>query len=147
MEPPAAITDQREAYQLPARRAADSASVARRPGAELLVVDELDRAAVDAVAARRALRIAAQPELAEPRLDRVVDQQAAGQRLAQPEDQLDRLGRLQDAHDAGQDAEHPRLGARRRLLGGRRLRVQAAVARRAVRREHRDLAFEPEDRG
>src|SRR4051794_18786027 len=118
MEPPAAITDQREAYQLPANRR----SVTRRPGAELLVVDELDRAAVDAVAAGRALRIAAQLELSEPRLDRVVDHEAASERLAQPEDQLDRLGRLKDAHDAGEHAEHTGLGTRRRLLGGRRLR-------------------------
>src|SRR5215813_8520351 len=123
MEPPAAITDQHEAYQLPARRAADSASVARRAGAELLVVDELDRAAVDAVAARRARRIAAQLELAEPRLDRVVDDESTGEHVAEPEHELDRLGRLQNAHHAGQHAEHAGLGTRRCFFGGRRLRI------------------------
>ena len=68
-------------------------------------------------------------------------------RLADAEQQLERLGRLQRAHDAGQHAEHAALGARRRQLGRRRLREEAAVARALVGLEHGQLALEAEDRG
>ena len=54
---------------------------------------------------------------------------------------------LQRAHDPGQHAEHAALGARRRELGRRRLREEAAVARALVRLEDRELALEAEDRG
>ena len=57
----------------------------------------MDLRARDAVAARRALRIAPELELAELRRERVVDEQPARERVADAEDQLDRLGRLEDA--------------------------------------------------
>src|SRR5688572_7321684 len=126
--------------------AADVGSLRSAARAELYVVDELDLRAIDAVAARRALRIAAQLQLAELGLERVVDQEPALESLAQVQDELDRLGGLEHAHDAGQHAEHTGLLARRRLLGRRRLRVEAAVARAAVGREHRELTLEAEDR-
>ena len=47
---------------------------------------------------------------------------------------------------ARQDAEHAALGARRRELGRRRLREEAAVARPLLRLEDRHLALEAVDR-
>ena len=46
----------------------------------------------------------------------------------------------------GQHAEHAVGAARRRQLGGRRLRIQAAVARALVGDEGRELPVEAEDR-
>src|SRR5687767_9172286 len=74
-----------------------STTSVRRAAAELLVVDQRHRGAIDAVAARRALRIAAQLELAKARLQCVVDEQAPGERVAEAEHELDRLGRLEHA--------------------------------------------------
>ena len=91
--------------------------------------------------------IAAQPHLVERRVERVEQDQAADRGLADAEQQLERLARLQRAHDARQHAEHAALGARRRELGRRRLREEAAVARALVRLEDRELALEAEDRG
>src|SRR4029079_11123462 len=83
----------------------------RHNAAELLVIDErLDRRVI---AADRAFRIPAQLQLAEAHLQRVVEQQAADERLPAPENQLDRLGRLDDADDAGEHAEHAPFGAAR----------------------------------
>ena len=114
-------------------------------GAELLVVDVGDLAGV--VAAHRAVRIAAQRDLVEARLERVDQQQPADQRLADVQQQLQRLGGLQRAHDAGQHAEDAALGAARGHVDRRRLGEEAAVAGAVVRLEHRHLALEPEDRG
>jgi len=91
--------------------------------------------------------VAAQPHLVERRIERVEQDQPPGRRLADPEEQLERLTRLQRAHDPRQDAEHAALGARRRQLGRRRLREEAAIARPFVGLEHRQLALEAEDRG
>src|SRR5262249_46800425 len=66
-------------------------------GAKLLVIDQRDGAAIDAIAARRAARVPPQLELAEPRPERIVDQEAPGEGVPEPEQQLDRLGRLEDA--------------------------------------------------
>ena len=63
-----------------------------------------------------------------------------------PVDQLDHLDRLEQAHHAGQHAEHAGGAARRRQLGRRRSRVEAAVARALVGVEDRQLALEAEDR-
>ena len=79
-------------------------------------------------------------------VERVEQQQPADQRLADAERELERLVRLERADDAGQDAEHAALGARRRELRRRRLRVEAAVARALVGLEDRDLALEAVDR-
>ena len=63
-----------------------------------------------------------------------------------PGRELDRLVRLQRADDPRQHAEHAAFGARRRELGRRRLREEAAVARAFVRLEDGDLALEAVDR-
>src|SRR5689334_21308643 len=96
-------------------------------GAESLIID----VALDArrVAAHRARRIAAQLELAELHLERVVGHDAPRQGVPFAEDDLDRLGGLQGADDAAQDAEHSGLLARWCEVRRRRLGVPAAVAR------------------
>ena len=124
----------------------DDAGCARRwrsTPQNCVVVDELvDRRMV---AADRALGIAAQLQLAEAHLQRVVQEQPADERLAGSENQLDRFGGLDDADDARQDAQHAALGAARHQSRRRRLRVQAAIARAALDREHGRLPVEPED--
>src|SRR3954452_7201843 len=81
------------------------------PAAERLVVDELADGRV--VAAERALRIAADLDLAELHRQGIVQKQAIHQRLAQPQNQLDRLGRLDHADHAWQRPQHTGLGAAR----------------------------------
>ena len=98
-----------------------SPSLARRHGrwlllrhaAELLVVDQLGDGRM--VAAHRAFRIAAQLQLAEAHGQRVVQHQAADQRLADAQDQLHGFGGLNQADDAGQNPSTPpsaQLGTR-----------------------------------
>ena len=99
-----------------------------------------------ALAAGRALRVAADLERAEALLERVVGEEAPDERFAEVEHELDGLERLDRTDDPGEHAEHAGLGARRRQLGRRRLGQQAAVARAVVGLEHRDLTLEPEDR-
>ena len=65
--------------------------------------------------------------------------------LPLPEQHLDRLGRLQRADHAAQHAEHARLLARRRHVGRRRLRVEAAVAGAFERQERRHRPLEAVD--
>src|SRR5438093_2624302 len=113
-------------------------------GAEPFVVDVFGDGRM--LAARGALRIAAELDLAEARLERVEEEEASDERLADHEQQLDRLVRLERADDAGKDAEDPRLGAIRCELCRRRLVEEAAVARTLEWLEHGDLSFEAEDR-
>src|SRR5438094_8998668 len=87
-------------------------------GAESLVVDV--RGDRRMVAARWALRIAAELDLAEARLERIEEEEASDERLADPEQQLDSLVSLERADDARQDPEDSRLGTVRRQLGRRR---------------------------
>ena len=101
---------------------------------------------VGCVAADRAVGAALDLHLVELGRERVEEQQPADERLADPGRELDRLVRLQRADDARQHAEHAALGARRRELGRRRLREEAAVARAFVRLEDGDLALEAVDR-
>ena len=125
---------------------ASMACVLRRGGmdaAELFVVNQLGDRRMRA--AHRAVRILPQLQLAEAHPQRVVDQEAADQRLADAGDQLDRLGRLDHADDARQHAEHAAFGAARHQPGRRRLGIQAAIARAVLGREHRRLPLEPED--
>src|SRR5438105_14058674 len=96
-------------------------------------------------AAHRALRIFPELELAEAHLQRVVDQEAADQRLADAENQLDRFSRLDHADDARQHAKHSALRAARDQSWRRWLRVEASIAGAFLRREDRRLSFEPED--
>src|SRR3982751_6702006 len=96
-----------------------------RAGAELDVVDVLrDRRALTADGA---VGVALERDLGERLLERVEEQQPADERVADPRRELERLIRLDRADDPGQDAEHAALGARRRQLGRRRLREEAAV--------------------
>src|SRR5690606_11361756 len=113
-------------------------------GAEVLVVDvALDRRVL---AAGGALGVATQLQRPEGHSQRVVREQSADEGIPLPEDELDRLGSLQRADDAAQDPEHARLGARRREVGRRRLRIEAAVAGTDERLERRHLAVEAENR-
>src|SRR2546430_2522024 len=99
-------------------------------GAQRLVVLELGRLEVDAVAAdRAAFGVAPDLQLGELGGQRLEEQQPADERLALADDQLDRLVRLEQAHDPRQHAEHAVRATRGRQVGRRRLRVEAAVAR------------------
>src|ERR1700712_3597687 len=98
----------------------------RSARAEAFVVDVLGDGRV--LAADRAGLVLAQLERAEGHLERVVHQEATNQRVALAEDQLEHLGGLHDADDARQDAQYASLGAGRREVRRRRLRVEAAVA-------------------
>jgi len=102
---------------------------------------------VDAVAAGgAALGVAAHSQLRELGAERLEQEQPADERLARLDDQLDHLVRLEQAHDAGQHAQHAVGPARRRQLGRRGLRVEAAVARSLVGDERGELPVEAEDR-
>src|SRR5690606_17704600 len=96
--------------------------------AERLVVDVARE--LHAGGAHRATGIGRQPRFAEPHRQRVEMQQATGQRFAQLQQQLEGLGGLEHADYPGQYPEHAGLAAVGRGLGRRRLREQAAVARR-----------------
>ena len=115
--------------------------VAHRP-AELLVVDQLGD--------RLGLGIAADLDRAVLHVQRVVDHQAAEQRVADAGDELDRLGRHHAADRGAKDAEHAALGAARHHPGRRRHRVQVAVGQAPIVRrglpEDADLALEAVDR-
>src|SRR5690606_26793564 len=89
--------------------------------------------------------IAPQLELAETHPERVVDEEAADEGLTGAEDDLDGLGGLDHPDDAGEDAEDTALRAARHEAGRRRLRVEAAIARAALRREDAGLPLEAED--
>jgi hypothetical protein len=79
-------------------------------------------------------------------LERVVGDDASGERVPFAEDDLDGLGGLQRPDNPAEDAEHAGLLARRRQLGRRRFGVPAPVARADARLERRYLTVEPEDR-
>src|SRR5215204_5095210 len=117
----------------------------RRPqAAELFVVDQLLHRRV--LAADGALRVFPQLQLAEAQLPRVEEEQPVNQRLAPAEDELDGLVRLNRADDAGQHPQHTTFGAGGYEAGRRRLRIEAAVARAALRPEDARLPLEAEDR-
>ena len=99
------------------------------------------------VGARRAGRVAPEPELGERAVEGIEQQQAADERLADPEQDLEHLVGLEHPHDPGHDAQDAGHGAAGRELGRRRGRIQAAVARALVRHERRQLALEPEHAG
>src|SRR6185295_18313492 len=113
--------------------------------AELVVIDELDLLGRLAFAAHRAHRIARALELAELHGQRVEVQLAPGQRLALAQQHLDGLGRLQRADHTAQHAQHAGFLARRRHVGRRRLRVEAAIAGTFERQERRHRPLEPVD--
>ena len=58
---------------------------------------------------------------------------------------MDGFRRLDQADRARQNSQHPAFGAARHQARRWRLGIQAAIARAALIREHRGLAFEPED--
>ncbi len=62
-------------------------------------------------------------------LERIEQEEPAGEGRADPEQELEGLVRLEHAHDPGHDAEDAGDGAAGGQLGRRRGRVQAAVAR------------------
>src|SRR4029077_5597818 len=94
--------------------------------AEAFVVDVArDRGLV---AADRAVRVAAQLQVAELHLEAVVGHEPADERVPLAENELDGLRGLERPDDPAEDAEDARLLAARREVGRRRLRVEAAVA-------------------
>ena len=99
------------------------------------------------VAANRAFRVAPQLELAELHLQRVEVHQPAQQRHADADDQLDGLNGLHHADHARQHAQYAALRARRHHARRRRFGEHASVTWAAqMRREHRRLTLEAEDR-
>src|SRR6201996_6448850 len=116
----------------------------RDGAAEGLVVDQLGDRRV--LAADRAVRVLVDLDRAVVHLQGVVDHQAAGEAVADAGDQLDRLVHLDRADRGAEHAEDAALGAGRNHAGGRRLRVEAAVAGAVLGPEHAGLAVEPVDR-
>src|SRR5215217_92194 len=114
-----------------------------RDAAELLVVDELGHGRV--LAADGAVGVLAELHLAEAHAQGVVEQKPSDERLADPEYELDGLGGLDGSDGTGEDAEHPALRAARYESRGRRLGIQAAIARAFLGVEHARLALEAED--
>src|SRR2546421_7378956 len=75
-------------------------------------------------------------------------QQTPDQRFALAQDQLDRLERLHRSNNSGQHAKYAGFSAIRDCSRLWWFRKQTAVTRPAqMRREHRRLALESEDRG
>src|SRR5262249_35097628 len=97
-------------------------------------------------AARRALGVLAQLELAELHAQSIHQQQAPNQGLTRSQDQLDDLRRLNHAYQSGENSQHSAFGAGRHQPRRWRLRVQAAVARALFGRKYAGLAFKAEDR-
>ena len=86
-------------------------------------------------------------QLRELGLERIEQQQPAGERPPDPEQDLEDLVGLEQAHDPGHHAQDAGHGAAGRELRRRRGRVEAAVAGPLVRDERGQLALEPEDGG
>ena len=80
------------------------------------------------LAAERAGRVALQPHGAEPRIERIPQQQPARQPFPDPEDELQHLGSLQRAHHARHRAEHAGFRTGGHQPFGRGFGVQAAMA-------------------
>ncbi len=111
--------------------------------AELLVVDQFGQRRL--LAADGAVGVLAQPHLVEGHRGRVVEQQAADERLAHAQDELDGLGGLDGPDRARQHTQHAALGATGHQARRRRLREETAVARALFGIEHRRLPLETED--
>ncbi len=77
--------------------------------AEMLVIDEGGDGGM--LAANRALGILAQFELAEAHIERIHQQQPAGQGLALAQDQLDHFRGLNDADQSGENPQNAALRA------------------------------------
>src|SRR6266511_2956478 len=137
-----------EGDQLGPRQAVDpplgQLRLVRDHAAEVLVVDQLGDRRV--LAADRAVRVLAHPDVLEGQLQRVVDDQPAHQRLADAGDQLDGLVGLDRADRGAEHAEHAALGAGGHHPRRGRFRVQAAVARAVLGPEDADLPVEAVDR-
>ncbi len=98
------------------------------------------------IAADGAVFVATELEGAELHLKRVVLQQTSDEGVAALENDFHRFGGLKGANGARKNTENTGFGARRREVRGRRLGVQAAVARSLARPERRHLAVKAEDR-
>src|ERR1700676_4837568 len=112
--------------------------------AELFVIDELMNCRV--VAANRARRIPAQPQLAEAHAQRVEEQETPGERFADAENELDRFHRLKRAHDTGENTQDAAFGAGGHEAGRRWLGIEAAVARPTLIVEDGGLPLKTKDR-
>ncbi len=97
------------------------------------------------------MRVRPDAGLAEAHAQRIKAQQPPHQRLADAQQQLQHLGGLQHTGQSRQHTQHTGLGTVRRELRRRRLREQAAVARRhatlAASVKHAHLAVETLDGG
>src|SRR4030095_5003814 len=95
--------------------------------------------------AQRAIRIAADTDLAKPHGKRIVHQQTSDQGFSLLHDEFNRLGRLYHSNNPGQNSQDTGLTSRRhhtrRGWGGE----QAAVAWANMRLEHTGLPFKLEN--
>src|SRR5436190_12164545 len=98
------------------------------------------------LAAHRAVRIAADLDVAELTRERIEEEQPSDEWIPDPKRELQRFARLQRADHARQHAEDPAFRARRRELRRRRGGEEAAVARSLTGLEHRHLSLEAVDR-
>src|SRR6186713_696162 len=94
--------------------------------AELFVIDQLADGRI--VAAKRALRVAADFDDAELKGERIVEKKAVDQRLADVEDELEDFGGLDAADGRAHGAEDAGFGTAGDEAGRRRGRVEAAIA-------------------
>src|SRR5438034_480247 len=80
------------------------------------------------IAAKRAIGIARHRQHPQTSLQRVIEQQASGERLADAQDFLHHLGRLESAHRSGKRAQDPRFRTAWDQAGRWLLAEEAAVA-------------------
>src|SRR6266511_3746147 len=144
LDPPAVVEDRLQLGRGEGGAERRPLRLVRDHAAEVLVVDQLGDRRV--LAADRAVRVLAHPDVLEGQLQRVVDDQPAHQRLADAGDQLDGLVGLDRADRGAEHAEHAALGAGGHHPRRGRFRVQAAVARAVLGPEDADLPVEAVDR-
>src|SRR5215471_16668656 len=95
--------------------------------------------------AQRAIRIAADTDLAEPHGERIVHQQAANQGFSLLHDEFNRLCRLYHTNNPGQNSQDTRLTSRRHHTRRGWCGEQAAVAWADMRLKHTGLSFKLEN--
>src|SRR5262245_35589563 len=97
------------------------------------------------VPAQRAIRIAADTDLAKPHGERIVHQQTADQGFSLLHEEFNRLGRLYHSNNPGQNSQDTGLTSRRHHARRRRGGEQAAIAWASMGLKHTGLPFKLEN--